>query len=147
MAKKILWLAAMVLPPLASFGQTPAFPGAQGFGQYATGGRGGTVYHVTSLADDGSAGTFRVAVGSPNRIIVFDVGGYISLGSAVSASSSLTIAGQTAPGGGIGLMGGELSFYGQTNIICRHLRVRQGGSDTSPERHQYRFRQRRRPAT
>jgi autotransporter-associated beta strand protein len=107
----------------------PAFPGALGFGATAYGGRLGTVYHVTSLADDGSAGTFRVAVSHPNRVIVFDVGGYINLGSAVSASSSLTIAGQTAPGG-IGLMGDELSFYGQTNIICRDLRVRQGGSDS-----------------
>jgi len=112
------------------YSQQLAFPGAQGFGQYATGGRGGTVYHVTSLADDGSAGTFRAAVSSPNRIIVFDVGGYINLGSAVSAASNLTIAGQTAPGGGIGLMGNELSFYNQNNIICRHLRVRQGGSST-----------------
>jgi autotransporter-associated beta strand protein len=107
-----------------------AFPGAQGFGANATGGRGGTVYHVTSLADDGSAGTFRAAVSQPNRIIVFDVGGYINLGSAVAAASNLTIAGQTAPGGGIGLMGNELSFYNQNNIICRHLRVRQGGSST-----------------
>ena len=107
-----------------------AFPGAQGFGANATGGRGGSVYHVTSLADDGSAGTFRAAVSQPNRIIVFDVGGYINLGSAVAAASNLTIAGQTAPGGGIGLMGNELSFYNQNNIICRHLRVRQGGSST-----------------
>jgi len=107
-----------------------AFPGAQGFGANATGGRGGTVYHVTSLADDGSSGTFRAAVSQPNRIIVFDVGGYINLGSAVAAASNLTIAGQTAPGGGIGLMGNELSFYNQNNIICRHLRVRQGGSST-----------------
>lgn len=126
-----LLVALLVLVPAALFGQTLAFPGAQGFGQYATGGRNGSVYHVTSLADDGSAGTFRVAVGSPNRIIVFDVGGYINLGSAVSAASNLTIAGQTAPGGGIGLQGAELSFYGRTNIICRHLRVRQGGSSTS----------------
>ena len=126
-----LGLALLLLVPKTGWAQTLAFPGAQGFGAYATGGRGGTVYHVTSLADDGSAGTFRVAVSQPNRIIVFDVGGYINLGSAVSASSSLTIAGQTAPGGGIGLMGAELSFYGRTNIICRHLRVRQGGSSTS----------------
>jgi hypothetical protein len=90
----------------------------------------GTVYHVTSLADDGSPGTFRAAVSQGNRIIVFDVGGYINLGSAVSAASNLTIAGQTAPGGGIGLMGNELSFYNQNNIICRGLRVRQGGSST-----------------
>jgi len=109
-----------------------AFPGAQGFGASTnvTGGRFGTVYHVTSLADDGSAGTFRAAVSKPNRIIIFDVGGYINLGSAISASSSLTIAGQTAPGGGIGLKGNELSFYNQNNIICRHLRVRQGGSSS-----------------
>ena len=107
-----------------------AFPGALGFGANATGGRGGTVYHVTSLADDGSPGTFRAAVSQGNRIVVFDVGGYINLGSAVSAASNLTIAGQTAPGGGIGLMGNELSFYNQNNIICRGLRVRQGGSST-----------------
>ena len=110
------------------YGPVMAFPGALGFGANATGGRGGTVYHVTSLADDGSPGTFRAAVSRGNRIVVFDVGGYINLGSAVAAASDLTIAGQTAPGGGIGLMGNELSFYNQNNIICRGLRVRQGGS-------------------
>jgi autotransporter-associated beta strand protein len=109
-------------PPLA-------FPGAQGYGQNATGGRGGSVYHVTTLADSGP-GSFRDAVSRGGRTIVFDVGGYIILYSAVSAASGLTIAGQTAPGGGIGLMGNELSFYGENNIICRHLRVRQGGSST-----------------
>jgi autotransporter-associated beta strand protein len=112
------------------YGPVMAFPGALGFGANATGGRAGTVYHVTSLADDGSPGTFRAAVSQGNRIIVFDVGGYINLGSAVSAASNLTIAGQTAPGGGIGLMGNELSFYNQNNIICRGLRVRQGGSSS-----------------
>jgi len=112
------------------YGPVMAFPGALGFGANATGGRAGTVYHVTSLADDGSPGTFRAAVSQGNRIIVFDVGGYINLGSAVSAASNLTIAGQTAPGGGIGLSGNELSFYNQNNIICRGLRVRQGGSSS-----------------
>jgi autotransporter-associated beta strand protein len=129
--RKILFALLVSLLGLSiSHAQLVAFPGAQGFGRYATGGRGGTVYHVTTLADDGSAGTFRTAVSSPNRIIVFDVGGYINLNSAVSAASNLTIAGQTAPGGGIGLMGNELSFYNQNNIICRHLRVRQGGSSS-----------------
>jgi autotransporter-associated beta strand protein len=109
-------------PPLA-------FPGALGYGRNATGGRGGSVYHVTTLADSGP-GSFRDAVSQGGRTVVFDVGGYIVLYSAVSAKSGLTIAGQTAPGGGIGLMGNELSFYGKNNIICRHLRVRQGGSST-----------------
>ena len=113
----------------AAYAQQLAFPGALGYGQYATGGRGGSVYHVTTLADSGP-GSFRDAVSQGNRTIVFDVGGYINLASAVSAKSGLTIAGQTAPGGGIGLMGNELSFYGDNNIICRHLRVRQGGTST-----------------
>jgi hypothetical protein len=82
-----------------------AFPGAQGFGKAATGGRDGSVYHVTNLNDSGP-GSFRDAVSSSGRIVVFDVGGYISLKTAVSAKSNLTLAGQTAPGGGIGFRGG-----------------------------------------
>jgi len=113
----------------AGHSQQLAFPGALGYGEYATGGRAGTVYHVTNLADSG-AGSFRDAVSQPNRIIVFDVGGYIALGSAVSCSDNLTIAGQTAPGGGIGVMNNEISFSGKNNIICRHMRFRQGGSST-----------------
>lgn len=107
--------------------QTPSFPGALGFGSYATGGRNGTVYHVTTLADSGP-GSFRDAVSSGNRTIVFDVGGEIKLLTAVSCSSSLTIAGQTAPGG-IVFNGGEISFANRNNIICRYLRIRPG-SDT-----------------
>ena len=125
-----LLAATVILSPAALLGQTLAFPGAEGFGQYATGGRNGSVYHVTSLADDGSAGTFRAAVGSANRTIVFDVGGYIALNSAVSCANNLTIAGQTAPGGGIGFKGGEISFAGRNNIICRFVRIRPG-SDTA----------------
>jgi hypothetical protein len=110
-------------------GSALAFPEAQGFGQHATGGRTGKVYHVTTLNDSG-AGSFRDAVSQANRIVVFDVGGYISLKSAVSVSSNITIAGQTAPGGGIGFQGGEVGFASSSNIICRYLRVRPG-SDTS----------------
>lgn len=112
--------------------QTLAFPGAQGFGQNATGGRNGTVYHVTTLADSGT-GSFRDAVSKANRTIVFDVGGTINLASAVSCSSGLTIAGQTAPGGGIAIIGHEVSFSLKTNEIVRFLRIRPGSTASSTE--------------
>src|ERR1700748_1158859 len=110
--------------------QTLAFPGAYGFGANATGGRTGTVYHVTNLNDSGT-GSFRDAVSASNRIVVFDVGGYISLSTAVSVSSNITIAGQTAPGGGIGFKGGEIGFSSSTNIICRYIRIRPGSETSS----------------
>src|SRR5580692_7990677 len=77
----------IVLPTSPAEAQVAAFPGAFGFGALATGGRGGTVYHVTNLNDSG-AGSFRDAVSAGNRIVVFDVGGYIVLKSAVSLSSN-----------------------------------------------------------
>jgi autotransporter-associated beta strand protein len=124
----LVWAVLMLSVQVAG-AQTVAFPGALGFGSIATGGRNGTVYHVTTLADSGT-GSFRDAVSSSGRTIVFDVGGYISLNSAVSCKGNLTIAGQTAPGGGIGFEGGEISFAGQANIIMRHVRIRPG-SDTA----------------
>jgi autotransporter-associated beta strand protein len=121
--------------------QTLSFPGALGFGAAATGAAtldgnghhtGGNVYHVTNLNDSG-AGSFRDAVSASGRVVVFDVGGYINLASAVSAKSNLTIAGQTAPGGGIGFTGAEISFANQSNIICRFIRIRPGGSSSSSD--------------
>jgi len=106
-------------------GPAVAFPGALGFGKKATGGRGYAVYHVTNLNDSG-AGSFRDAVSAGKRIVVFDVGGYVLLTTAVSASSDLTIAGQTAPGDGIGFQGFEVSFNASSNIIVRYVRFRQG---------------------
>jgi hypothetical protein len=106
-------------------GSAVAFPGALGFGKNATGGRGNPVYHVTNLNDTG-AGSFRDAVSAGNRIVVFDVGGYINLKSPVSVKSNLTIAGQTAPGDGIGVMAGEVSYNASTNVITRYFRFRQG---------------------
>jgi pectate lyase len=116
--------------PGGETGAPLAFPGAQGFGKNATGGRSGTVYHVTHLNDSG-AGSFRDAVSSSNRIVVFDVGGYIQLATAVSVKSNITIAGQTAPGGGIGFRGGEISFANSSNIICRFIRIRPGSETAS----------------
>jgi autotransporter-associated beta strand protein len=110
--------------------QTPAFPGAIGHGKDATGGRGGLVYRVTTLANSG-AGSFRDAVSQPNRIIIFDVGGYITLSSEVAMARNLTIAGQTAPGGGIAIRGAEVSTGSSTNLIIRHMRFRPGSSADS----------------
>ena len=107
-----------------------AFPEALGFGAQVTGGRGGTVYHVTNLNDDG-VGSFRDAVSQGNRIVVFDVGGIINIKTAVSIRSNITIAGQTAPGEGIAIHGGKLSTGKQSNIIIRYLRIRPGEKTAS----------------
>lgn len=111
-----------------------AFPGAQGFGRFATGGRGGDVYHVTSLADSGE-GTLRDAISQPNRTVVFDVGGVIQIQDRLVFKSNQTIAGQTAPGGGITIYGNGTSFSGATHTIVRYVRFRMGkigesGKDT-----------------
>ena len=74
-------------------------------------------------------GSSRDAVSKPHRIVVFDVGGYVQLETAVSVASDLTIAGQTAPGAGIGIMAREVSFSGSSNVIVRNLRFRQGDRD------------------
>ncbi|WP_308993313.1 hypothetical protein QLS71_014400 [Mariniflexile litorale] len=107
------------------YGKVIAFPGAEGFGRFATGGRGGEIYHVTNLKDSGK-GSLRDAVSQSNRFIVFDVAGIIELKSALLFSSNITVAAQTAPGDGVVLYGNQVSFSGQSNIVCRYLRVRLG---------------------
>jgi len=103
----------------------PAFPGAEGFGALATGGRGGEIYRVTTLDDSGS-GSFREAVSKGRRTVVFGVGGVIKLASNVSVASDVTIAGQSAPGDGIAIYGRSVSFSGSRNIIVRYVRFRPG---------------------
>ena len=102
-----------------------AFPGAEGFGRFATGGRGGEIYHVTNLNDSG-VGSLRDAVSKPNRIVVFDVSGVIRLKSRLTFKSNLTVLGQTAPGEGVQVYGNGVSFSNANNIIVRYLRVRMG---------------------
>ena len=114
---------AAALMSAAALAQAPAFPGAEGHGRYVTGGRGGKVVHVTNLNDSGT-GSFREAVKSGNRIIVFDVAGVIALKSDLKIGDNITILGQTAPSPGI-----TLRYYtvqpGSNNII-RFLRIRRG---------------------
>ena len=121
--KKILTSMAAALMSAAALAQTPAFPGAEGHGRYVTGGRGGKVVHVTNLNDSGT-GSFREAVKSGKRIIVFDVAGVIALKSDLKIADNITILGQTAPSPGI-----TIRYYtvqpGSNNII-RFLRIRRG---------------------
>lgn len=109
----------------AATGELVAFPGAEGFGRMATGGRGGDVVHVKNLNDSGP-GSLRDAVSAPRRTVVFDVSGVIKLESRLVFSSNLTIAGQSAPGGGVVIYGDGSSFTNANHTIVRYLRFRMG---------------------
>jgi pectate lyase len=125
-------LLAPCVPLLAE--NVPAFPGVEGAGESATGGRGGTVYRVTNLNADGP-GSLADAVSQPNRIVVFEVSGIIDVakrkegkekGGKISITEpNITIAGQTAPGEGICIKGGALTVS-SSNVVIRYLRSRRG---------------------
>lgn len=110
--------------------QTPAFPGAEGFGAYANGGRGGDVYVVTNLNSSGAGSFYEgiTTVPTSGRTVVFAVSGQIHLAGGIATritGNKLTIAGQTAPGDGILLKDGTLRISGD-DIVIRHLRFRHG---------------------
>lgn len=108
--------------------ETPAFPSAEGFGRYAKGGRGGDVYQVTNLDDDGP-GSLREGIRSATgpRTIVFAISGTIQLKSALRIDKSyLTIAGQTAPGDGITLRDFSVQMKNVNDVVLRYLRFRLG---------------------
>lgn len=121
---RLKWLTYtlfLILTGQVSQAQQLAFPGAEGFGRFAVGGRGGTVYHVTNLNDSGK-GSFRDAVSQPGRTVVFDVAGVIKIGGKIAVSPRITIAGQTAPAEGITVYGNSVSFKDST--IVRYIRFR-----------------------
>lgn len=104
-----------------------AFPGAEGYGRFAQGGRGGKVVYVTNLNARG-AGSFHQAVtsGEGPRTVVFAVSGLITLDNDITCDDNITIAGQTAPGKGVCFMGGTIGVANDN--ICRFIRSRRGGT-------------------
>jgi len=102
-----------------------AFPGAEGFGKYTTGGRGGKIYIVSNLNDDGEGSFRKAAMAKETRIVIFSISGTIHLNSPVSIRGDVTIAGQTAPGDGICIADQPVGLGGN-NIIIRYLRFRLG---------------------
>ena len=136
--KSVLFVVALLsLTAVQGVGQTLAFPTAEGFGKYASGGRGGKVVEVTNLNDSGE-GSLRWALteaGREDATIVFRVSGIIDIGpnpqrknerSIRAKLKNVTIAGQTAPGQGILLRGGKLNLGGSENVIIRNIRGRLG---------------------
>jgi pectate lyase len=149
LAARCAWsLATVCLLAASAAAQLPAFPGAQGFGALATGGRGGEVFHVTSTAGTSTGtyegpngynrGTLRWCITNESsslpRTIVFDVSGQVTLASQITVeNSNITIAGQTAPGQGLTSQGKPWLFESGNNLVIRHVRNRlgrNGGQDS-----------------
>ena len=107
-------------------GPDEAFPGAEGFGSDTPGGRGGWIVKVTNLNDSG-VGSLRWALEDLDmpRIVVFEVGGVINLRRAIEINGDVTVAGQTAPGEGVTVRGGQLQVEG-SNVVISGLKIRPG---------------------
>jgi len=113
----------------------PAFPGAQGFGSYTVGGRGGKVIEVTNLNNDGPGSLRAALTAKGRRIVVFRISGTIQLSSPVFIDNPyITIAGQTAPGDGICIKGSQIIIRTH-DVVLRFIRIRPGDGEigTNPE--------------
>lgn len=126
--KRVISLLCLVLTMLSLQAQVVAFPGAEGFGALATGGRESRkVVHVTNLNASGP-GSLAEALNGSNRIVVFDVGGVIKLSPSEMVSidkhNNITVLGQTAPGDGITIYGNRVLIRNCSNIIFRYIRMR-----------------------
>jgi len=123
-------IALSILFASSTASALPAFPGAEGFAAEASGGRGGKVIKVTTLASSGPGSLAFAAAQSGPRIIVFEVSGVIE-GDVTIENGDVTIAGQTAPGAGITIHGHLYTPFGPEtrNIVVRHIRVRPPGAN------------------
>ncbi|MEO0056028.1 MAG: hypothetical protein RLZZ50_1975, partial [Verrucomicrobiota bacterium] len=128
---RFLFALGLAFGCCSALAQIPAFPGAEGSGALATGGRGGDVYYVTNLNASGAGSFFDAIATVPaaGRTIVFAVSGYIRLpsgsGGTRLTASKVTIAGQTAPGDGIGFYNNFFRIS-SSDVVIRHVRFRHG---------------------
>ncbi len=127
-----VWFAVILLIALSNgivetqtLAQLPTFPGAEGYGKYCVGGRGGSVYEVTTLNPTGPGSLGEAIAASGPRTVVFRVSGTID-GNFDIGNPNITIAGQTAPGDGITVKG-SLGI-GADDVNIRYIRVRAEGT-------------------
>jgi pectate lyase len=135
-AKSIVVIGLLVLTQLCNAAEEErslAFPGAQGFGAYAKGGRGGRVIFVTNLNADGPGSLQAACSAKGPRTVIFRTGGVIRTTKSIGIHNPyITIAGQTAPGDGICIRGAPLQLWNTHDVIVRGLRIRVGDAKDGP---------------